>query len=345
MSGLEYTTARVCAMRSRLLPDEDIAEMIDVRDPALVVERLLAGPYGEYLAGAMTAGSTATALETGLGNSLEYDLSKIHRICGEDDRETIGILTERWDAQCIKGILRGIHRDLPPEQIRRALGPAATFGRDDLDTLCRLPDVKAVVDQLLSWSSPWGRLLKPLVAGYLRSPDLLPLEYAVDARRFREHPRLLKTTSGTMAAHILAAEAEAANVVTCLLFIDRDPKPPLLPQHGRRSRIVELLRRTTDWNEAIDHLANSDFSRVLDEALPFMTHPGRAAMFDRLIDEELLIRATRRARLDPLSIAVPYHYLLSKRNEIINIRLIASGLEKRIPKNAIRAGLIFARAN
>ena len=144
---------------------------------------------------------------------------------------------------------------------------------------------------------------------------------------------------------ILSDEAEIRNIITCLLFLENKDKPDLLPQGRKHSKLVVSLQKTTDFDSAIDLLAKSHYGKILDEALPFMAEPGRFAMFERLLDEELLGMTHRLSLLEPLSIAVPCHYLRCRRNEIMNIRLIAYGLEKHIPASAIRAGLVFTGTN
>ena len=81
---------------------------------------------------------------------------------------------------------------------------------------------------------------------------------------------------------------------------------------------------------------------ALGGILPMMLmSSGHFAMLERLLDEEILRMARRKALLDPLSIAVPYYYLLTKQNEIMNLRLIANGIMSGLQKNAIRAALVF----
>ena len=71
---------------------------------------------------------------------------------------------------------------------------------------------------------------------------------------------------------------------------------------------------------------------------------GHYGMLERLLDETVLTMARRKALEDPLSIAVPYYYLLLKYNEIMNLRLITNGITSGMQKNALRAALILPGA-
>ena len=62
------------------------------------------------------------------------------------------------------------------------------------------------------------------------------------------------------------------------------------------------------------------------------------------MDGALIREVSRMALLDPESLAVPYHYILMKRNEVMNIRLIGIGLMDGLQRNAIRSALVFKEA-
>jgi V/A-type H+-transporting ATPase subunit C len=342
-----YVNTRVCVMRGQLLSRSDILDLTGLRTHQMVIDRLLAGPYQDDLSEALTAMPVPLlAMDRALDTNLSHVLDQIVQWAGSEGGQQIWALVENWDIQCLKAILRGIHRQMMPADIWPMLGPAARLHHDALKQLIELPDIRAVVDQLLSWSLPWGEALRPHLRLYNNNKDLRPMESALDSQRFLAIDQFAGGSRRySVLSQILLMEAEMTGIMAALNFPNPDDQPEFLPVVARRSPTLRSLMATSDFNEILDILARSHYRAVLDKALPFMTEPGRLAMFERLLDKELLNSTRVLSLRDPLSVALPCHYLRCKRNEIMNIKLIAHGIEKHIPENAVMAALVFPGLN
>lgn len=347
MTDFAYINARICSMRAQLLPRESIEELLDSSSAQVIAERLLESPYKTELTEALSAHSPIKAMDSALDNHLDTCLHQVARLAGTETDELLSALLAYWDVQCLKTILRGIHSQYTPDIILSSLGPCARLKRHDCEQLCEAHDVNAAVDLMLSWSLPWGLVLRPLMQEYRKDRDLRPLELALDNHRYESVGMGMdgRALSDHMAIRMLMTEAEIRNIVMCLIFLDEEDKPAPLPKSGPHSATVKSLLKARSSKEAIDILANSPYRQVLDKALPMLTQSNRFAMLERLLDEELLNQSRRLSLVDPLSIAVPCHFLRCKRNEVMNLRLIAHGIENDVPKNAITAGLIFVGMN
>lgn len=345
MTDYPYVNTRICAMRGRLLSRAAVEEMLNLRDSEMVIDRLLEGSYQVELAEALAVHPPLKALDEAMHANLNKVLMVIARMVGNESNGLFQTLMEGWDVQCLKAVMRGIHGQLLPDEILDTVGPSAYLQRHHLQELVETPDIPAVVALLRSWSMPWGSVLAGLVDAYRTDHDLKPLEYALDCRRLESSERMGRSHGGRLVMEMIASEAEIINVVLCLNFLGKETRPPLLPITRRHSAVVKRLLSARDQVEAVNILAESPFSRVLDKALPLMTEPGRFAMFERLMDEPLLHQSRMLSLQNPLSIAVPYYYLRCKRNETMNLSLIAHGIHNQIPVNAIRVGLIFPSSN
>ena len=124
------------------------------------------------------------------------------------------------------------------------------------------------------------------------------------------------------------------------MHVTANTETRLVPTFGNPSRTVRALLKASSMQDAVVALAESPYRKVFDRSLPFMTHAGHVGMFERMLRRELLVQSRRLSVREPLSIAVACHYLRSKRNEIINIKLIAHGIENQVPENSIKAGLV-----
>lgn len=347
MSNFEYLNARVCRMRSDLLPRASIEELLSFNSAQMVAERLLEGPYRTELVEALAALPAAQALDAALEKHFSDIITNITRLADEEATRALSPILDQWDVQNLKAVIRGIHFEVSPALIASSLGPGAALTRSNLEALSELTDIKSIIDQLTTWSLPWGSVLLPLLPQFRSDRDLRPLEHALDAHRFRGIGSNASDNSikDTETVKLLSMEAELRNVITALTSLGANEAPLFLPDYKNCSQTVKKLFESEQMDEAIDILADSPHRGILDKALPFMTEPGRFAMFERLIDEELLAQSRQLSLIDPLSVAVPCHFLRAKRNEIMNIRLIAMGLENNILRNVIDVGLIFTGAN
>lgn len=343
MTDYAYLNARICSMRKELLSPDAIEDLLAFTDLKTLSERLLDSPYRAGLASLMAQRQPLQALDEALDENLRQTVTRLFELAGQEPDGWLQAFISDWDVQCLKTILRGLHRQFPQDRILSAVGPTSSFSREDVAALCSQPDARTVVDLLLSWCSPWGLTLKPIVRDYNTDRDLSALEHKLDAHRFETAYALQGSwfNRDHLGMELLAAEAEILNIIQCLMHITANTETHLIPSPGQVTRTVRALMNASTMKEAMTALAHSPFRTVFDNALPFMTHAGHVGMFERMLRSELLTQSRRLAVREPLSIAVACHFLRSKRNEVINIKLIAHGIEKSVAVNATRAGLVL----
>lgn len=341
MIDIGYANTRVAGMRKRLMSramTEDILAFPDVRT---IADRLLQSEYQSELKTALQTNSSAQALDEALSAGLAKTLGRLmafYKDCGND---AIAALVEEWDVRALKAVLRGVHRQASVDQIMRGIGPTATLKKHHLAKLADVADVPTVVTTLDGWSFPWGKKLTPLLPQYKRDRILDPLISALDDRRFDERFAAL-SVDVRMAGDILSMVAEIANIVACLTSLGSGKKIQLRPQGSRDIRLVRALARAKSFDECLTALSGSEYRRALDQVLPLLVmEPGRYALLERRLEWQLLRHAKRNALIEPLSMATPYYYMFLKHNEVMNLRLIVHGLDAGIPRDTIRAGLVF----
>lgn len=342
MSDYDYLNARVCAMRTELLSPETLEELLTLDDVRTVAERLLDTVYRTGLATSMAQHEPLAALDRALDACLQDAVQRIVQMSDGPAREWVRVFVSDWDTQAIKTVLRGVRRQLPAEDVAAAVGTTADLTRESILALAEQSDIRGVIDLLLTWASPWGACLKGGWLAYEEEQDIGALEHALDVARFEAAYALGATWAARdgVAMELVAIEAELLNVMRCLIHMGSDRPLRLVPQPGGESRTVRALRGGKDLSDATRILADSPYRRTLDAALPFLTHTGHVAMFDRMLQREKLYQSHRLALHDPLSVAVVCDYLRRRQNEVINLKLIARGRESGMPASAIRAGII-----
>ncbi|OVE77317.1 hypothetical protein BVX99_02945 [bacterium F16] len=345
MSDFEYINTRVMCMRSSLMDPSEITDMLETDDDEGIIVRLMNSPYGDDLADAIHSMPRKEAIDCALNNSLHRDLNRILSFAGVDDRQLLKAMVSSWDVQALKSLLRGVRNHVSCEDIIKGIGPVTDFTDEQIHTLAGEPDPQALISHLATWSSSWAGVLLPHLVEYDKDENIQLLEQALDRHRFERVSSVPAHPEKEMAVALLAQEAELKNIIHALTLIGRDATPSLLPQPGRSLKTVRALCTASTQSEALAILSETRYHLVLDKALPMMLmSTGHFAMLERLMDEEILTIARLKALEDPLSIAVPYYYLLMKHNEIMNLRLIANGVACGMQKNALRAALVFSGA-
>ncbi len=97
-----------------------------------------------------------------------------------------------------------------------------------------------------------------------------------------------------------------------------------------------------DGVEQIYHqLPRGPLTAVLDRGLLSFANTGRASVFERPGDEQVLRLVRRLARRWPVSVAAPLDYLARARNEWVNLKMIACGIRYGLPVGKVRESLVY----
>lgn len=319
--------------------------MVETDNLEDAVQRLMNTPYQSFLAEALTTYPQNEAIDHAFSASLRHDLKRIMSFAGSEDRELLHVMVGNWDAQALKSLLRGVHNQVPPDDILRGIGPVVDFNDGQLEELANEPDPAAVISHLATIGSEWAKPLTKALVEFEGVYNLQIFEHILDHYRFTKVSKTPGLMSNSVAVEMLSQEAEIRNIIKALTSVGRDIKPDFLPQLGRPLKLVQDISNSPRPADAMAVISETSYNTILDKALPMMLmSSGHFAILERLLDELILNLARRKALEDPLSIAVPYHYLLMKHNEIMNLRLIISGLSSGMQKNALRAALILPGA-
>ena len=341
MIDIGYANTRIVGMRKRLMSRAMTEEILAFADVQTIADRLLQSDYQSELKTALQAHPSVQALDEALSAALAKTFDRLMALYKDRGNDAIVALVEEWDVRALKAVLRGVHKQAPADQIKRGIGPTAILRKHHLAKLANAADVATVVTMLDGWSFSWGRTLVALLPQYKRDRILDPLMLTLDNRRINNRFASFRVDV-RMACDVLSMVAEVANIVACLTSLDSGKKAQLRPQGSRGTGLIKALARAKSFDECLIALARSEYRRALDQVLPLLVmEPGKYALLERRLDWQLLRHAKRNAVSEPLSIATPYYYMFCKHNEVMNLRLIVHGLDAGVPRDSIRAGLVF----
>ena len=341
MAGCDYANARVRAMKGRLLGQEGILELLAQPGLTARLEYLKKTDYGEAVAAHLARElDPLRGAEQGLRMRLVDDLLRIDRfLSGERVRSLLQAMLAFEDGWSLKTILRGVNRGEPPERIFLLLAP--TPGLDDpaLRELVRQREVKAVVDLLATWRSPYALPLTEAFGRYLTHRELYLLEVTLDQFLFAQAVEAARGDGedGRILLGFLETQIDLTNAGTLLkLAAGARGEEFFIP--GGRLMSLKRFRQLSTLGERELREALAQQGRLhLDPRLTMMGERGDPFTTDQMLHQALREAMRREARVHPLSLAVPLDFVLERQAEVRQIRLVLRGTEFGLPAGELLA--------
>ncbi|MEW5850096.1 MAG: V-type ATPase subunit [Myxococcota bacterium] len=327
MPGIEYVVSRVRGWRGHLLGPRGVMDLVAQPDLAARLELLRASGYGDALVGAATVREVGRALF----RVHAHDVLRTHRLLEGRRQRVFGALMAFRDVWNLKTILRAVGRGQPAAGFHLLLVPTPELDVAALHELARQGEVKAVLDLLTTWHSPYAAPLRDAFPAYRHSGATLPLELALDrfcfARAVAE--TLRAGEDGAILLSFVRLQVDLVNAVT-LLQLDEEAAareaflPDGLTLDARRFQRLAAMPA----QERGHALARDPNLRLGPALVDGRVDPVRLG---RYVQARLRAFLRRAARLHPLSLAVPLHFLLEREEEVRRIRLVLEGTELGLP--------------
>lgn len=374
MRDYGYLNARIRGMKTRLLGRGDLEALVCAETVPELTSSLLATTYKPDLEWGRVRLPGVAGLEEGLRRNTVATMRKVEE-CAKSNREALAIyrvLMSRWDVHNLRTLLRGLHIDALPQEIRESLLPVGRLDESQLLELSSQKQIKSLIDLLVMWGHPYARPLVQEHPHYAKSHDLSGLELRLDqfhyrylveltCRRFPGTFWLARLTGRQVIARAISAgrtpsvglvrtviqqEIDMVNIVT-LLRLTREGSEPeesegfFIP--GGTAMTKEKFRDLAgrDVASLVDGLTGTPYHKSLQKALPRYYERGAVSVLERRLEEGLVTRAVGLFRSDPLSSAIMIAFLYAKFNELTNLRLLARGKEARIPDDRIREAMLL----
>ncbi|MBI4393261.1 MAG: ATP synthase A1 subunit C [Euryarchaeota archaeon] len=333
-----YVTARVRAKKTFLLPSDTYPKLL-ARDVHEIARTLQEGQYKREIdeLGGRFAGAQLVEMATRLNLARQY--ASILSWSSGELRGMVELYLQRYDVYNIKTILRGKFAGVPDEEIGRNLVPAGQLTVENLDGLAKLASLADVIDALRE--TPYGASLGDYVAGRGAASSLAKLENAVDKRYYKALVAAVEPKDQPKAAFkaFLERELDIIDLKTVLrlradgiteigdLFLDDSGEITL-------ENATRLLRANAD--DFGHELEGTDIGKVVAPHLREAIDKGNLHPVTTALDAYLLQSARTFSHRYPLSILPVIDYVLRKKIEVDNLRIIASGKQSGLREETIR---------
>jgi len=115
----------------------------------------------------------------------------------------------------------------------------------------------------------------------------------------------------------------------------------LIPGGELPEKTMDPLVNAPDFTSFLEGVQKLPFSLKIRETFGTITETGSLTHVIRALEKEHLTRATKSSYLYPLSILPILDYLIRKKIEVENLRILARGKEKVLPDDLIREMLVM----
>ena len=351
-----YYNARVRAMKSTLFAPSRLGDLLERGGLEELIEVLLNSPYEHEMAEALATHKGADAVEDAVSRSLVTSLRKLLRLADESFKRPAALFLLRWDLAAVKSLLRVRHLELTAEEGASALCPGPTLTVPLLRNLAGRESMPDVVAGLVAWNPELCACLPPELPAYRRIHSVAVFEEALDRRYFVETVEALRTPGqhaevaaedAWLLGRALAMEIDRVNLR--VLFAALSSRAPgeatmarVMPQGTFPLRILRRMAYSGSVAETMEMLGRTPYRSLVEGLYPFM-QTGRFSSLERFIDLAHITELRRMARRYIFSIAVLIDYAWQKSNEVTNLRLIARGHARHVPRARVREGLLYVQ--
>ncbi len=341
-----YIATRVRGMKSRLLSRDALEELLDHKELDALIEVLLTTDYRDEMARALAVHEGAEAIEDAVSRHLMLTFAQLLTISGHGYRPCTALFLARWDIQTVKQLLR---QRLARERGITSTGfpiPGPSLGVALVRHLAELDSLEALLQGLISWNRPLCACLWKVYSGGGAQALLRAMEDALDRAYFVENARRLAQEPDENAQILCQYLRMSIDGINLRILLHgkahQDAHPDwLLPEGTLPKRLAAAMMAAENIEEAVA-LLESTIYRDLAEGLYVFLQTGRYSPMQRMFEQLLLRELRALARTRAMTLAPLMYYAWLKYNEVINLRLIARGGLRQLPRGRIREEMLHA---
>jgi len=341
-----YVTARVKGKKSLLISKDNYPKLL-LMDLNEIGRFLGETQYKVEMTELATKYDGVNLIELGTSKNLARVFTDILEYSKGELRELLERYLMRWDMWNIKTVLRGKFYGASVEEIQEDIVAAGKFSEEYINTLISLETVEDVLKELKSREG----LVIPdeIVADYNETKTLAPLEDYLDKIYYEEVLACVKCRDKAerLFKQFLKREVDITNLMTLMKL----KKEGLAPEHpekyfiegGEELDVKSLvgLIRIESMDQLVSELTKYSYYADIKEALEEFKQTGSLSPVGLALQRELLRSSEKFSHIYPLSILPILDFMLRKKQEVDNIRIIARCKESDLGPDQIKKLLVM----
>ena len=344
-----HMNARVRGMKSELFTHQQLDALLDAGDVDQMVQTLLDSPYKSEMAEAMAERTGADAIELGVSRNLVETYRRLMRSAQGHLRAPVQIFLTRWDLIGVKALLRNRHHGLDAESGQESLVPGPTLTIGLMNDFANRPTMEDLISALVSWNPGLCGVLATHAESYHGDGAVQVLEDALDYNYFVKNVRKYrsaKSPNERLLNRVLKLEIDRINLRMLLQHgqsatTENFDRERLLPSGYLNASVLESMAAARDTADAMEHLGGTRYAELVERLAAFV-QSNRYAPIDRMMELMMLQYLGRMSREHIMTVAILMHFAWLKYNEIINLRMIARGEARHLPRGRVREEVMYA---
>ncbi|MFP4654337.1 MAG: V-type ATP synthase subunit C [Methanohalobium sp.] len=338
-SNYSYACARVRAMKSKLLPKDTYSKILNMGIDQ-ITKTIEESEYKQDIDILAREYSGVDLIEHALNRNLAVTFTKILDISEGEPNYLLGKYLKKYDIWGIKTILRGKYYNASPEEIKENLISAGKFSYEFLSELARKDSYTDVISALENTD------YYPILKQY-DGTNLTDIENKLEKEYYKDlfiSVHELKSKSSKIFADFVGTEIDIKNLRTLFRLkmsgVNPDEIRELMIEGGHRLKMKDI--------EGLLPLSFEDFLSAIDKYSYWYNFSDVVSSdMESLIDlETQLLKqnvkfASSISHVYPLSIVPIMDYILNKKVEVDNLRIIIRGKAAGLEKEVIRKQLVI----
>jgi V/A-type H+-transporting ATPase subunit C len=340
-----YACARVKARKKFLLSRETYSRLL-VMDVHEIGRFLGETQYREEMAQAGSRYSGANLIEVAVTRNLAATYHSILGFTTGHLRDMVGNYLMRWDTFNVKTILRGKISDARDAEIIDTLVPAGAFSEEYLRSLVAMDSLQAIMEVLLK--QPSLRISPEMMREVIDAGKLASMEDHLDTVSYYDLLDVVQPTNNAdrLLRDFIRREIDVTNLKVLLKLkaggIPAEKIQKYIITGGREYNADRLrtLAQGEGVGSVIEELEKSSEFDMLKPAVEKFKGDGSLSGLTIALDKALIGTSEKFANFYPLSVLPIINYMIRKKVEVDNIRIIARGKEGALPSQVIEELLV-----
>lgn len=341
-----YACTRVKA-KKRFLLSRDTYSRLLVMDVYEIGRFLGETQYREEMTRYGSLYSGADLVEVAVTRNLGDTFSSILSFTRGHLREMVRDYLRRWDIYNVKTVLRGKTTKVKDEDIIDTLVPAGAFSEEYLKSLVAMTSVEEIMDALAK--EPSLRITPELSREVVDTGRLASLEDHLDKVFYSDMLKVVKRTdkADALLNQFARREVDVTNLKVLLKLkaekIPEDQIAKYLIPGGFEFEIERLrsLAAAEGMGAVLDEIERSSIGQELKGAIDKYKADKKLSGMTIALDKTLVGASEKFAHFYPLSVLPIVNYMIRKKAEVDNIRILARGKQAKLESKVMEELLVM----
>ncbi|HIH00993.1 TPA: ATP synthase A1 subunit C [Thermoplasmata archaeon] len=341
-----YACARVKA-RKKFLLSRDVYSRLLMMDVHEIGRFLGETQYRDEMTHYASRYSGADLVEVAVTKNLAETYSDILSFTTGRLRGMVGNYLRRWDTFNVKTILRGKVSGAEVEEVMDTVVPAGAFSEAYLKSLIAMETTRAVMEDLSK--HPSLRITPELERDVVEASKLAPLEDHLDMSMYRDLLDVIEpiNNAAKLLRDFIRREIDVTNLKVLLKLkaegLTEDKIQKYLIPGGMEFGIDRLrtMAQGAGVDQILEELEKSSLYETIKPSIDKFREDRKLSGLTIALDKALIRTAEKFGRFYPLSVLPIIDYIIRKKTEVDNIRIIARGKERGLSNDVIQDLLVM----